>query len=62
MIEPRKHHAIDIADGNPLWRPTPEHIELMPKGENFGLQGCARSEPPGHGGCCLEVAYWCGKS
>jgi hypothetical protein len=21
----------------------------MPKGENFGLQGCARPEQPGHG-------------
>jgi hypothetical protein len=30
-------------------RPTPQHIELMPKGENFGLQGCARPEQPGHG-------------
>jgi hypothetical protein len=48
-IEPRKHPAIDIADGNPLGRPTPQHIELMPKGENFGLQGCARPEQPGHG-------------
>jgi hypothetical protein len=41
VIEPRKHQAIDIADGNPLGRPTPQHIELMPKGENFGLQGRA---------------------
>jgi hypothetical protein len=48
VIEPRKHQAIDIADGKPLWRPTPEHIERMPKGENFGLQGCARPEQPGH--------------
>ena len=43
------HQAIDIADGNPLGRPTPQHIELMPKGENFGLQGCARPQQPGHG-------------
>jgi hypothetical protein len=49
VIEPRKHQAIDIADGNPLGRPTPQHIELMPKGENFGLQACARPEQPGHG-------------
>ena len=33
VIEPRKHQAIDIADDNPLGRPTPQHIELMPKGE-----------------------------
>jgi hypothetical protein len=49
VIEPRKHQAIDIVDGNPLGRPIPEHIELMPKGENFGLQGCARPEQTGHG-------------
>jgi S-ribosylhomocysteine lyase LuxS involved in autoinducer biosynthesis len=49
VIEPRKHQAIDIADGNPLGRPTPQHIELMPKGENFGLQGSARPEEPSHG-------------
>jgi hypothetical protein len=49
VIEPRKHQAIDIADGNPLGRSTPQHIELMPKGENFGLQGCARPEQPGYG-------------
>jgi hypothetical protein len=44
-----QNQAIDIADGNPLGRPTPQHIELMPKGKNFGLQGCARPEQPGHG-------------
>ena len=48
VIEPRKHQAIDIGDGYPLGRPTPQHIELMPKGENVGLQGCARPEQPGH--------------
>ena len=35
-IEPRKHQAIDIGDGDPLGRSTPQHIELMPKGENLG--------------------------
>jgi hypothetical protein len=35
VIEPRKHQAIDIADGYPLGRPTPQHIELMPKGVGF---------------------------
>jgi hypothetical protein len=29
LIEPRKHQAIDIADGNPLGRLTPQHIELI---------------------------------
>jgi hypothetical protein len=46
VIEPSKYQAIDIADGYPLGRPTPQHIELM---ANFGLQGCARPEQPGHG-------------
>ena len=32
VIEPPKHQAIDIADGNPLGRPTPQQIELMLKG------------------------------
>jgi hypothetical protein len=49
MIEPRKHQAIDIGDGDPLGRPTPQHIGLVPKSENFGLQGRARPEHPSHG-------------
>jgi hypothetical protein len=36
----------DASDGYPLGRPTPQHIELMPKGEK---QDCARPEQPGHG-------------
>jgi hypothetical protein len=28
---------------------TPQHIELMVKDENFGLQRCARPQQPGHG-------------
>ena len=47
-IEPRKHQAIDVAYGYPLGRPTPEHIELTAKDENFGLQRCARPQQPGH--------------
>jgi hypothetical protein len=47
-IEPSKHQAIDVADGDPLGRSTPQHIELMAKDENFGLQRCARPEQPGH--------------
>jgi hypothetical protein len=33
-IEPRKHQAIDVSDGDPLGRSTPQHIELMAKDEN----------------------------
>jgi hypothetical protein len=46
VIEPRKYQAIDIADGNPLRRPTPQHIELMPKGENLGLRGARDRNSP----------------
>jgi hypothetical protein len=35
VVERRKHQVIDIADGNPLGCPTPQHIELVPKGENI---------------------------
>jgi hypothetical protein len=47
-IEPRKHQAIDIADGDPLGLSTPQHIELMVKDENFGFQRSARPQQPGH--------------
>ena len=47
-IEPRKHQAIEIGDGDPLGCSTPQHIGAMPKGENFGLQRCARPEQPRH--------------
>jgi hypothetical protein len=47
-IEPRKHQAIDVANGDPLGRSTPQHIELMAKDEKFGLQRCARPQQPGH--------------
>jgi hypothetical protein len=46
VIEPRKHQAIDIADGNPLRRPTPQRIELMPKGENFGFKAARDRKSP----------------
>jgi hypothetical protein len=58
-IEPRRHQAIDVSDGVPLGRTTPQHIELMPKGEKFGLQRRARSQQPGH--CVpdqLASGYW----
>ena len=29
-MEPGKHEAIDVADGDPQGRSTPEHVELMP--------------------------------
>jgi hypothetical protein len=47
-VEPRKHQAIETADGDPLGRSTPYHIELMSKDEDFVLQRGARPEQPGH--------------
>ena len=48
-IEPGKHQSIDIADGHPLWRPPSQHIDLMSKDEDFGLQRGARPEQSDHG-------------
>src|SRR5580704_17177382 len=48
-IEPRKHQSIDIADGHPVWRLASQHIELMSKDEDLGLQRGARPEQSEHG-------------
>jgi hypothetical protein len=37
-IEPDKHQAIEIADGHPFRRSTTQHIELVTKDKDFGLQ------------------------
>jgi hypothetical protein len=34
---------------HPIPDGSTQRSELMPKGENFGLQGYARPEQPGHG-------------
>jgi hypothetical protein len=43
-IERGKHEAIEVADSHPLWRSTPQYVELMSKDEDFGLQRGARPE------------------
>jgi hypothetical protein len=43
-IEPDKHKAIDAAEGHPLRRSTAQHIELVTKNEDFGLQYRPRPE------------------
>src|SRR5262245_53354182 len=48
-IQPGKNQAIDVADGHPLWRSTTQYIELMSKGEDFGLQRGTRPEQSDHG-------------
>ena len=45
-MEPGKHEAIDIADGDPQGRSTPDHIELMPKDKDFDFNaGRDRNSP-----------------
>jgi S-ribosylhomocysteine lyase LuxS involved in autoinducer biosynthesis len=45
-IESRKHQAIDVSDGDPLGRSTPQHIELMAKDENFGCNAARDRNTP----------------
>ena len=47
-IETSEHEPIDVAEGKALRGLAPQHIELMTKDENFGLQPSARPERPGH--------------
>jgi hypothetical protein len=49
MIEPGKDKAIQVAEDCPLWGFAPQHIELVPKGEDFSLQRGPRSEQSDHG-------------
>jgi len=47
-INRRKYEAIDIVEIQPLRRFTPQHIELVPKQNNFSLQRGPRSEQSNH--------------
>jgi len=46
LIKPGKHPTIDVAEGCPLRRFTPQYSELVPKDKDFGLQGSPRPEQP----------------
>jgi hypothetical protein len=46
LIKPGKHPTIDVAEDYPLRRFPPQHIELVPKDKDFGLQGRPRPEQP----------------
>jgi hypothetical protein len=46
---PAKHQAIYVADGHPLRRFAPQHIELVSKDKDFKLQCGPRPEQPGYG-------------
>ena len=47
-IEPRKHQAIDVSDGDPLGRSTPQHIDMSGwrRDEDVGLQRCGDRNSP----------------
>jgi len=48
-IEPGKYQAVDIGDGDPLRRSTPQHVELVSEDEDLSLQCCPRPEQPCYG-------------
>ena len=43
-IKPDKYKAIDPAEGHPLRRSTAQHIELVAKNKDFGVQCRPRPE------------------
>jgi hypothetical protein len=45
-IEASESEPIDVAEEKALRRPTPKHIDLMAKNENFALQRRAEPEQP----------------
>ena len=47
--QPYEQQAIDIAEGYSLWRPAPEHIELMAKDHDLRLTSCAGPKQSDHG-------------
>ena len=47
-IETSKHKPVDIAEDKPFRRLTPQHVGLMAKNENFGLQRSTRPEQSSH--------------
>jgi hypothetical protein len=48
----RQTPRIEIVDGHPFWRSTTQHIELVTKDKDFGLQ----CRPRPHAACFLDVA------
>jgi hypothetical protein len=43
-----EHQPIDVAEDKALRRLAPQHIQLMTKDENFGVQRSAGPEQPSH--------------
>ena len=49
-IQPGKHQPINVAESHSLRRSAPQHIELVPKNKDFGLQRGPRPEQSMCGG------------
>src|SRR5271166_1140843 len=47
-INPGKHQVINVAEVHLLRRSAPQHIELMPQQNDFGLQRSLRPEQSDH--------------
>src|SRR5260370_19341345 len=45
---PGKYQSIDVTKGDPLPGFTPQHVELVPKDKDFGLQCGPRPEQSDH--------------
>src|SRR6516164_2832346 len=48
-IEPRKHQAVNVAEGQSLRRFAPQHVELVSKDKDLGLQRSPRPEQSDQG-------------
>jgi hypothetical protein len=49
MIEPRKHQAVNVAEGQSLRGFAPQDIKLVSKDKDLSFQRCPRSEQPDQG-------------
>jgi hypothetical protein len=49
QVEPRKHQAVNIAEGQSLQGFAPQHVELMSKDKVLGFQHSPRPEQSDQG-------------
>jgi len=49
MIERGKHQPVNVAKRQSLWGFAPQHVELMSKDEDLGLQRSSRPEQSDQG-------------
>ena len=59
-IEPRKHQAVNVAVGQSLRRFAPQHVELVSKDKDLGLQRSPRPELSDQGSPDqpAKIAHW----